>query len=139
MFVIATVAVMLTMIVVDSVAHPPLRFLALGDSYTIGESVATSERWPDQLVARLHERGIIVSDMKIIAKTGWTTDELNSAIDHQRLTPPYDCVSLMIGVNNQYRERSIDEYRTQFRGLLHRAIGYAGRRADHVVVLSIPD
>ena len=116
-----------------------LRYLALGDSYTIGEGVAESGRWPVQLAHALRADGIPVSDPKIIAQTGWTTDELDAAIDAVHPLAEYDLVSLLIGVNNQYRGRSVEEYRTQFAGLLERAIGFAQWRRERVMVLSIPD
>ena len=117
-----------------------LQFLALGDSYTIGEGVAAAERWPSLLVAHLKERGVEFADPEIVATTGWTTDELEKGIDaaHPALAP-YDLVSLLIGVNNQYRGRSADDYRKEFRALLARAIGFAGGRPERVIVLSIPD
>lgn len=117
----------------------PASFLALGDSYTIGESVAVSERWPVQLASRLRADGTPVAEPEIVARTGWTTDELGAALDQAVLHPPYDLVALQIGVNNQYRGRPIDEYQDQFGALLKRAIGYAGGRVEHVFVLSIPD
>lgn len=113
-------------------------FLALGDSYTIGEGVAEAGRWPVQLVARLHADGVAVGEPRIIATTGWTTDELSAAMDAAHLTPGYGLVTLLIGVNNQYRGRPATEYREQFLALLHRAIGLAGD-ARRVVVVSIPD
>ena len=87
----------------------PLRYLALGDSYTIGEGVAPEERWPHHLVRLLAMRGIRVAPPEIVATTGWTTDELQAGIDAATLTPPYDLVSLLIGVNNQYRGRGLPE------------------------------
>jgi lysophospholipase L1-like esterase len=114
-------------------------FLALGDSYTIGEGVALDERWPAQLVARLRNEGIDVDDPQIIATTGWTTDELSAAMDAASFAPPYDLVTLLIGVNNQYRGRPLDEYHAQFHALLQRAIKLAGGNAGHVIVVSIPD
>jgi lysophospholipase L1-like esterase len=116
-----------------------MRFLALGDSYTIGEGVADGERWPERLAALLRERGIAIGDPRIIAKTGWTTDELDAAIDEERPEGPYALVTLLIGVNNQYRGRGVDEYREQFRALLERAVGFAGGDAGRVIVVSIPD
>jgi lysophospholipase L1-like esterase len=115
-------------------ARLPIRFLALGDSYTIGESVAPSDRWPNRLA-----RALRIPEPQIIAKTGWTTDELSAAIDAANPKGPFDLVTLLIGVNNQYRGRSADEYRQQFAALLERAIGFAGGSAQRVVVVSIPD
>ncbi|HEX7802274.1 MAG TPA: SGNH/GDSL hydrolase family protein [Pseudoxanthomonas sp.] len=116
-----------------------LRYLALGDSYTIGEGVPESGRWPVQLAHALRTDGVPMADPKIIAQTGWTTDELDAAIDAVHPLAEYDLVSLLIGVNNQYRGRSVEEYRTQFAGLLERAIGFAQWRRERVLVLSIPD
>jgi lysophospholipase L1-like esterase len=115
------------------------RILSLGDSYTIGEGVAAEERWPDRLVALLRERGAAVAAPVIVARTGWTTDELSSGIDLAAPEGPFDIVTLLVGVNNQYRGRSPDDYCDQFRGLVSRAIAFAGARANHVIVLSIPD
>ncbi len=116
-----------------------LRLLALGDSYTIGEGVAPAERWPMQLAALLRGRGLPVQDPVIIARTGWTTDELSAGIDAAAPAGRFDLVTLLIGVNNQYRGRGAEEYRKQFRALLARAVGFAGGRPARVVVLSIPD
>ncbi|MDC8640699.1 SGNH/GDSL hydrolase family protein [Xanthomonas hortorum] len=116
-----------------------LRYLALGDSYTIGEGVAAAQRWPVQLVDGLRAYGWNVAPPQIIATTGWTTDELQAGIDTATPQGTFDLVSLLIGVNNQYRRRSLDEYRSQFDALLQRAIGFAGGHAAHVFVLSIPD
>jgi lysophospholipase L1-like esterase len=116
-----------------------VRFLALGDSYTIGEGVAPAERWPEQLAALLRERDIEVEELEIIARTGWTTGELAAAIDAARPSGPYDLVSLLIGVNDQYRGRPLEEYREEFRRLLDRAIDFAGGASARVLVLSIPD
>ncbi len=157
---------------------PPLRaqrYLALGDSYTIGEGVAPGDRWPVQLARALRAEGVMLGDPRIIATTGWTTDELSAALDSfdagtapvrppvgaasaascsirakepaaeaaptrsKATAEPWDFVSLLIGVNNQYRGRSVDNYRDEFAALLARAIGYAGNRAGRVLVLSIPD
>ncbi|MGH8116505.1 MAG: SGNH/GDSL hydrolase family protein [Rhodanobacteraceae bacterium] len=116
----------------------PRRFLALGDSYTIGEGVAAADRWPVQLAARLRSQGVAVADPEIVAQTGWTTDELATAMDAASFDPPYALVTLLVGVNNQYRGRPLDEYRAQFCGLLRRAVELAGD-ARHVVAISIPD
>ncbi|TKR29419.1 SGNH/GDSL hydrolase family protein [Luteimonas gilva] len=116
-----------------------IRYLALGDSYTIGESVPEAGRWPMQLAAALRREGIALADPRIVATTGWTTDELDAAIDAAEPLGDYGFVSLLIGVNNQYRGRGVGEYRDQFAALLRRAIGFAGGRSDRVLVLSIPD
>lgn len=115
------------------------RFLALGDSYTIGEAVGDSERWPMQLVAQLRVGGTPVADPEIIATTGWTTTELRAGIAAREATGPYALVTLLIGVNNQYRGRPDDEYRAELHGLLQQAIGFAGGDASRVIVVSIPD
>lgn len=117
----------------------PFRFLALGDSYTIGEAVPSSARWPEQLVERLRAEGIELSAPLIVAKTGWTTDELDGAIDGAAISGDFDLVTLLIGVNNQYRGRDAAEYRHQFAHLLRRAIGFAAGHAERVIVVSIPD
>ncbi|HEX6613834.1 MAG TPA: GDSL-type esterase/lipase family protein, partial [Rhodanobacteraceae bacterium] len=123
--------------------HPPeprnATFLALGDSYTIGEGVAENARWPVQLVERMRAQGVMIGDPKIVARTGWTTDELSAAMDAAELRPPYALVTLLIGVNNQYRGRALDEYRVQFRALLARAIALAGQDARRAITVSIPD
>jgi lysophospholipase L1-like esterase len=116
-----------------------LRYLALGDSYTIGEAVDEARRWPMQLARLLRMEGVLVGDPRIIATTGWTTDELDAAITAAEPLGQHDFVTLLIGVNNQYRGRDVEEYRTQFAALLWRAIGFAGGRPDRVLVLSIPD
>lgn len=113
-------------------------FLALGDSYTIGEGVPEEGRWPVQLVARLREHGVAIGAPRIVATTGWTTDELSSAMDAARLHGKYGLVTLLIGVNNQYRGRAATEYREQFLALLERAVALAGD-SRRVVVVSIPD
>ena len=122
-----------------SAPAPALSFLALGDSYTIGEGVPESGRWPVQLAAKLREEGIALADPRIIATTGWTTDELAWGIDGAEPLGEWDFVTLLIGVNNQYRGRSAIDYRGEFETLLQRAIRYARGRADRVLVLSIPD
>lgn len=114
-------------------------WLALGDSYTIGEAVAAHERWPAVLAQRLRQAGTPLGEPQIVAVTGWTTDELAQGMDAAALAPPYELVTLQIGVNNQYRGRPADDYRNEFTGLLARAIALAGGRAARVVVASIPD
>ena len=123
---------------VDTVA--PKTYLALGDSYTIGQSVAISQRFPEQVVAILNDRGVKFVEPEIIAQTGWTTQNL---LDRLQAAAPlkqqYDIVTLLIGVNNQYDHLSRGEYADQFLVLLNKAIGYAGNSKKRVIVLSIPD
>lgn len=115
------------------------KYLALGDSYTIGEGVPIAENFPYQTVQLLRKAGLYFQAPEIIAKTGWTTDELQKGIDDTMLQAPYDVVSLLIGVNNQYRGRTVQEYALQFEHLLQQAIQFSGNYPDHVFVLSIPD
>lgn len=118
----------------------PINYLALGDSYTIGESVAESERWPVQLADKLREDGIEINPPKIIATTGWRTDELKAAIESDdELKEEYDLVSLLIGVNNQYQGKSVESFAPEFEELLQMAIHLAGDSKDNVFVVSIPD
>ena len=116
-----------------------LRYLALGDSYTIGEGVAVGARWPVQLAVALRQHGTPVDPPTVLATTGWTTGELAQAMDAAHFAPPYDLVSLLIGVNNQYRGLALDGYRAEFAALLRRAVTLAGARPARVIVLSIPD
>lgn len=117
----------------------PVRYLALGDSYTIGQSVSPEDRWPVQLAEQMRAEGVAVAEPLIVAQTGWTTGELSAGIDRQDPQGSFDLVSLLIGVNNQYRGGDVEVYRAEFRELLARAIRFAGGRPDRVVVLSIPD
>lgn len=114
-------------------------WLALGDSYTIGESVPLHESFPYQTVQLLRKKGLSFHAPEIIAKTGWTTAELAEHILHIKLNEQYDFVTLLIGVNNQYRGLSADDYKTDFEFLLRKAIHFAAGKANHVFVLSIPD
>jgi lysophospholipase L1-like esterase len=118
-------------------------YLALGDSYTIGESVDAEDNFPNKTVSLLNKDKSLFSPAQIVAKTGWTTDELSKAIsvavNNGEIRKPYDFVSLLIGVNNQYRGRSVQEYRPEFEDLLEIAIDFAGGNPGHVIVLSIPD
>ena len=116
-----------------------LSYLALGDSYTIGEAVPEHARWPVQLAQQLRADGIGLAPPRIIATTGWTTDELSAAMDAAEPLGEWDFVSLLIGVNNQYRGRSTEHFREEFRALLERAIRLARHRPEHVLVLTIPD
>ncbi|HET7300153.1 MAG TPA: GDSL-type esterase/lipase family protein [Oleiagrimonas sp.] len=117
----------------------PLRFLALGDSYTIGEGVPADARWPFIVAQQLRASGIVIDDPDIVAVTGWTTDELAAGMDQAALEPSYDLVTLLIGVNNQYRGRDLANYREEFAALLARAIALTGGDARHVLGVSIPD
>jgi lysophospholipase L1-like esterase len=123
----------------NSVSENKYKYLAIGDSYTIGESVDEKERFPVQLVNKLRDDIIDISDPLIIAKTGWTTDELMAAIKEKNVNDTFNVVTLLIGVNNQYRGRSSEEYRGELRQLLDIAVNYAGGNKNHVFVLSIPD
>ena len=113
--------------------------LCLGDSYTIGEMVPPKENFPNQTVQFLFKDGYDFDSPEIIAKTGWTSDELQAAVNKHSFKASYDFVTLLIGVNDQYRGRNVDEYKTQFESLLNQAIQFAKGMADHVIVLSIPD
>jgi len=131
-----------TMPVSKDTTEKKIYYLALGDSYTIGQSVSSAENFPNQVVASLKKASINIQQARIIARTGWTTDELEAGIvsansvDTLRLS--YDFVSLLIGVNNQFRGRSVEDYKTEFEPLLKKAIHFAGDLPDHVIVISIP-
>jgi lysophospholipase L1-like esterase len=116
-----------------------LTILSLGDSYTIGEGVKPEERWPIQLAHAMRSIGLELGEPQIIARTGWTTDELKKGIEESKVETRYDWVTLLIGVNNQYRGRSADEYRKELREQLKYAIEKAGSNPKRVIVLSIPD
>jgi len=117
----------------------PLTYLALGDSYTIGESVPAVQSFPYQLVSALNKQPYSVSSPTIIARTGWTTDELIREISNQNLKQKFDIVTLLIGVNNQYRHYNINTYRTEFVQLLNTALSYANGNKKRVFVVSIPN
>jgi lysophospholipase L1-like esterase len=119
--------------------HGKLSYLALGDSYTIGEHIDASGRWPMQLAAKMRSSGTDISDPIILARTSWTTNDLQSALDDANFQGPYDLVTLLIGVNDQYRGYALDSTGDHFDVLLKRSIALAGKNASHVVVLSIPD
>ncbi|GAB6194844.1 SGNH/GDSL hydrolase family protein [Lysobacter xanthus] len=116
-----------------------LRYLALGDSYTIGEGVEAEDRWPVRLVRALRHDDIAIAEPRIVAATGWTTDELAAGIAAAQPLGHFDLVSLCIGVNDQYRGRSLAEYRAQLEPLLRTAVQLAGGRSERVLMLSIPD
>ena len=114
-------------------------YLALGDSYTIGEMVPMHDNFPHQAVELLKKQHLDMADPVIIATTGWTTDELAASISEHNIKENFSIVSLLIGVNNQYRGRSIENYRQEYEQLLNQAIGFAHGKTEHVFVLSIPD
>jgi len=115
-------------------------YLALGDSYTIGQSGPESDRYPVQTVKLLNNSGFRFSNPEVIATTGWTTADLQNSINNYHFAHSnYDIVSLLIGVNNQYQGRSQSEYKDQFAALLQKSIQLAGSKASHVIVISIPD
>ncbi|MEZ4900583.1 MAG: SGNH/GDSL hydrolase family protein [Spirosomataceae bacterium] len=115
------------------------RYLSLGDSYTIGESVSENDRWSVILTELLRKNNVKMANPEIIARTGWTTAELTEGIKSRNPKGPYSIVSLLIGVNNQYRGQSLPTYRTELRDLLQQCIGFTGGYIDRVFVLSIPD
>jgi len=114
-------------------------YLALGDSYTIGEQVKINESFPYQTVYNLRKSGIAIAAPEIVATSGFTTGELNAAIENATLLKQYDFVSLLIGVNNQYRGKSIDDFAKDFELLIKQAIQFAGGKNEAVFALSIPD
>ncbi|MRR22318.1 SGNH/GDSL hydrolase family protein [bacterium] len=116
-----------------------LKYLALGDSYTIGQSVDIALRYPVQIADSLNAQGYLMEEPRIIAVTGWTTSDLKAGIKAANPQGPYDLVSLLIGVNNQYRGLDINIYRTEFEELLNQSIFFAGNDTGRVIVLSIPD
>lgn len=138
---ITTVLIVATISYMYSQANKniPIKFLALGDSYTIGESVKEEDRWPEQLASALRTKGFKVEKPRIIATTGWRTDQLKKAIAEAQLKPEYNLVSLLIGVNNQYQGKSPESYAPEFEALLNTAIRLAGGKKENVFVVSIPD
>jgi lysophospholipase L1-like esterase len=127
------------MLNMEAMSQKNISYLALGDSYTIGEGVPLYESFPYQAVQLLRKRGVNINAPEIVAKTGWTTDELQAAINTAKFLPLYDLVTLLIGVNNQYRGKSTEDYAEEFETLLKQAIAFAGNDKGRVVVLSIPD
>ncbi|HEX3525618.1 MAG TPA: SGNH/GDSL hydrolase family protein [Thermoanaerobaculia bacterium] len=117
----------------------PLRYLALGDSYTIGEGVPLADTWPVQLAELVRPKGPVVGEPRIIARTGWTVAELSAGIDSEAPKGFFDLVTLLIGVNDQYRGGDAESYRPQLAKMLARAVAFAGGAPRKVVVLSIPD
>lgn len=124
----------------NTVEDPQYSYLALGDSYTIGESVDPSERWPVQLTERLKQQGYNMAAPKIIAKTGWTTRNLLQGIENELdVQRDFDLVSVLIGVNNQYQGKSISEYEEELRQVFRKAVNHSKRMEKGVFVVSIPD
>lgn len=124
----------------DKMKGKTYTYLALGDSYTIGEGVEESERYPNQAVEILKSKNLIFEKPLIIAKTGWTTDELDKGIEAAGIEgKTYDLVTLLIGVNNQYRGRPISDYEIEFQKMVTKAIQFAKGDPKHVLVISIPD
>ncbi len=130
---------LMTVVATESITPTDRKFLALGDSYTIGESVSEKERWPVQLAKKLREKGQSIGEPLIIATTGWRTDDLMNAVNKAHLKNEYDLVSLLIGVNNQYQGKSSEEYVIEFEDLLKTAIQLAKGKKENVFVVSIPD
>ena len=120
-------------------AEPAARYLALGDSYTIGEGVEAPGRWPVQLAEALRAEGLDVAAPQIVAVTGWTVEELDAGIDAAGPEGPFDLVTLLIGVNDQYRGHGLERYRAAYRALLARAVAFAGGDPSRVVAVSFPD
>lgn len=120
-------------------AYKKYTLLCLGDSYTIGEAVEEKDRFPQLTVELLHQQEQAFEQPEIIAKTGWTTDELAAAIQERNLKMNFDFVTLLIGVNNEYRGRDTANYRIEFASLLQTAIHFAKENTSHVFVISIPD
>lgn len=137
---IAALAWVLLLLNLSAMAQKkPLTYLALGDSYTIGESVPSDQNFPNQLVQMLRKKGVEAADPQIIAKTGWTTGELMNAMSQAQFLPSYDLVTLLIGVNNQYRGLPAEDYAAEFEKLLKSAIKLADGKPSNVIVVSIPD
>ena len=114
-------------------------YLALGDSYTIGQSIDSSDRYPAQAAAILRRRGYNISSIDYIATTGWKTVNLQWAIEGWHTRKTYDVVTLLIGANDQYLKHDTTDYREHFTNLLQKAIRFANKNNTHVFVLSIPD
>jgi lysophospholipase L1-like esterase len=136
---LAGILVLLVVMKINVLAQKEVKYLALGDSYTIGESVADDDRWPVLLSKALNAKGKAVSNPTIIATTGWRTDNLKDAIEKAKLKNEYGLVTLLIGVNNQYQGKLVDQYAKEFEDLLLTAIRLAKGKKDNVLVVSIPD
>ena len=140
---VAVIGMLFLLIFIVAMKHPQQKkeysYLALGDSYTIGEKVPPEENFPNQAISILRKNGLDFKAPTIVAKTGWTTDELTAGINSANLESQYDFVSLLVGVNNQYRERNVTDYIPQFESLLDQALKYAEHNNSRVIVISIPD
>jgi len=123
----------------EEINNKQIRYLALGDSYTIGENVKLQQSIPYQLSSKLRKNGYNMKDPDIIAKTGWTTGNLLSSIESYNPNIKFDVVTLLIGVNNQFQGRSIEQYRSEFKIILNKAIKFADNSNKSVIVFSIPD
>lgn len=132
-------AIIFTGMINSDEGKQPFTYLALGDSYTIGESVPAEENYPTRAINLLKAQGVNVSSPRIVAKTGWTTGELQDAINREKLSKKYDFVTLLIGVNNQYRNLETSIFVRDFESLLKKALAFAGNNNRRVVVFSIPD
>jgi len=121
-------------------SNPKYSYLALGDSYTIGESVIETERWPVQLAEQLRDRGYKMAAPKIIAKTGWTTEDLLRGMENElNIQRDFDLVSILIGVNNQYQGKPLSEYEEDLRTIFRKAVNHSKTLEKGVFALSIPD
>jgi len=140
---VAGIAILFLLIFIVAMKRPLQKkaytYLALGDSYTIGEKVPSEENFPSQVVSILRMKGFDFAAPRIVARTGWTTDELQLGITKSKLAKRYDFVSLLIGVNNQYRGREASGYMQEFEFLLNQALKFAGNNPKRLIVLSIPD
>ena len=123
----------------NTVVKPKIKYLALGDSYTIGQGVSINDNYPNQLVNKLIDNGLELDELKIIATTGWSTDDLLQNIYRSSLDSNYNLVSVLIGVNNQFRKMDTTLYKTQLVEIIEQAIVYAGNKSENVIALSIPD
>jgi lysophospholipase L1-like esterase len=114
-------------------------YLALGDSYTVGEGIPNHKNFPNQLVQLLRKKGIHMAAPEIVARTGWTTDELAGGMSEHQFLGYYDLVTLLIGVNNQYRGRAVLEFKIELETLLNRALHLADNKKERTILISIPD
>lgn len=131
--------IFVTVSICQGQSNASVSLLALGDSYTIGEGIPIQQSWPFQLADSLHKYDISLANPDILAVTGWTTSDLLNGIEQATFNQPYDLVSLLIGVNNQYRGYEFGTYPMEFRKLLKQAINFAGGNPERVIVISIPD